>query len=389
MSPDGITVLYAAIGAALVPHAVDAGGLTLSPRPGVTLPAAVQYAWFHPRLPLIYAAYSNRATPGGNDRHGVAALRIDAATGALSPFGPPVAMSNRPIHVTADDEGRWLLLTCNQPAELNLHPLGSDGAIGAVVPQQGPLRLGAYPHQARFLPGGGRVVVPARGNDPGPTTAGEPGEIGLYDLKDGQLRRAGAITEGNGLGFGPRHVDLRAGLPWLYAALERGNRLLTYRAGAGGLVSAFSAETLPGGSTRGAPEQYAGAVQLHPCGSHVYVANRSDGTVPFGGTAVHGAGENSIAVFAIDRATGEPRLSQRADTRGIHCRSFAIDPDGLMLVAGSVAPMAVRRGEAVEVLAAGLSVFAIGEDGSLSFARKYDIPAERGPVFWCGMRRLG
>ena len=48
---------------------------------------------------------------------------------------------------------------------------------------------------------------------------------------------------------------------------------------------------------------------------------------------VFAGGENSLAVFALDPASGEPTLIQHVDTRGIHCRTFHIDPSGRMLVA--------------------------------------------------------
>ena len=37
---------------------------------------------------------------------------------------------------------------------------------------------------------------------------------------------------------------------------------------------------------------------------------------------------------------------------------------------------------------AGLSVFGIGDDGRLTFARKYDVDVTGGPLFWCGMVSL-
>ncbi|MBO1079707.1 lactonase family protein [Roseomonas haemaphysalidis] len=377
-------LLYVAIGPRLVPHVADAAAMVLEALPGVSLPAAVQYAWFHPRLPLLYAAYSNRAVPGGDDTHGVAAFRIDPRDGTLAPFGPPVPLGNRPIHVTLDPQGHWLLLTCNSPAQVVVHRLQPDGAIGPAVVQGADLRLGSYPHQARVLPGGGQVVVSCRGSDATADRPADPGALVLLDLADGRLTWRQAVTEGDGLLFGPRHVDLHPTRPWMYVSLERGNRLLAYGPGAPAAFAA--ADTVPDGAGRLAPEQYAGAVHLHPGGRHVYVANRSDGTVPFQGTMVHGEGQNSIACFAIDPDTGVPGLREVVDTRGIHCRSFAIHPGGGMLVAGSVAPLAVRRDNAVQAVAAGLSVFAVSGEGCLSFQRKYDTAPEAGAVFWCGFR---
>ena len=59
--------------------------------------------------------------------------------------------------------------------------------------------------------------------------------------------------------------------------------------------------------------QLAGTVHVHSNGRFVYSVNRADDT----------AGENSIAVYALDQATGEPTPIQHADTHSIHVRTFA------------------------------------------------------------------
>jgi hypothetical protein len=94
-------------------------------------------------------------------------------------------------------------------------------------------------------------------------------------------------------------------------------------------------------------------------------------------------------VFSIDQETGEPTLIQTADTRGFHPRTFAIDSSGRVLVVGNLTPLAVRDEQRVRAVPAGLSVFTIGNDGTLSFARKYDLEADQAAgrsLFWIGMR---
>ena len=137
-----------------------------------------------------------------------------------------------------------------------------------------------------------------------------------------------------------------------------------------------------------APAQYLGPIHVHPNGRFVYVVNRSDGTVDFAGRKVHGAGENTIAVFSVDEGSGEPTLVQTIGIEAYHARTFSIHPNGTMLVTGAVAPLAERSGDQVRDVPAGLSVFGIGDDGRLSFARKYDVDVSAGPLFWCGMVSL-
>jgi hypothetical protein len=62
-----------------------------------------------------------------------------------------------------------------------------------------------------------------------------------------------------------------------------------------------------------------------------------------------------------------------------------MDPSGRMLVAQHNLPVHVREGDAIRTLPAGLSVFRMGEDGTLTFERKYDIDVGDKTMFWMGM----
>jgi len=143
------------------------------------------------------------------------------------------------------------------------------------------------------------------------------------------------------------------------------------------------------------PVQSAGPIHIHPNGRFVYQGNRSgvtDGTPPgvevVDGRKVFSGGESNIAVFAIDQKTGEPSAIQHADIRAAHPRTFALDTSATILVAGSLAPTAVREGGKVVVVPAGLSVFRVGADGKLDFVRKYDLDAGGYLQWWSGMVAL-
>jgi len=136
--------------------------------------------------------------------------------------------------------------------------------------------------------------------------------------------------------------------------------------------------------------QGAGAIHLHPNGRFVYVTNRASSLTDFEGKKVFAGGENSVAVFAIDPASGEPKLVQNAEGHGAQLRTFGIDPAGRMLVAASVAPIAVREGDRIGTLSAGLTVYRIGADGRLDFVRKYDVDATaKAQQFWTGVVPIG
>jgi len=131
--------------------------------------------------------------------------------------------------------------------------------------------------------------------------------------------------------------------------------------------------------------QAAGTVHVHPNGRFVYGANRAEATVEFQGKQVFKGGENSIVVYAIDQSTGEPKPIQHIETQKIHPRTFHIDPSGRLLVAEHNLPVNVRDGDAVKTVPAGLSVFRLGDDGKLTFVRKYDVDVGDKTMFWMGM----
>jgi 6-phosphogluconolactonase len=383
-------ILFSVVGAEIVTYAVNAASLALNPLSSVIAPEAVQYIWRHPRLPLLYAGFSNRTTSPDDDRHGVQVYQVDQESGALSCFGEPAFLASRPIHLTLDPSGRFILVAYNMPSAVTVHALLENGFIGQEVRQELPVDTGIYAHQVRAAPSGNLVVLSARGNDPGPGSPADPGSLHVFRFQEGQLSPLAVVTEGNGLQFGPRHVEFHPSRPWLYVSMERSNQLLVYGVGEDGITPRplFVRDTALQCARSKAPVQYLGPIHLHPDGRHLYLVNRSDSMRDFAGAKVHADGENTVACFTLDPATGEPKLIQTIDTQSFHCRTFAIHPNGRMLVTAAVAPLAVREGEGIRIVPAGLTVFRIEQDGTLTFARKYDIEASGRPVFWCGMVSL-
>jgi hypothetical protein len=166
-------------------------------------------------------------------------------------------------------------------------------------------------------------------------------------------------------------------------SLERQNRLDMFQFHDGTLLGApvYQKGTLAEpGNIRG--RQVVGTVKVHPNGRFAYVANRAS-TADQAGVFV--GGENNLAVFAIDAASGEPKLIQNIDTRGIHCRNFHIDPSGRLLVASHIIGLPVKDGAGSRFVPACLSVFRIGADGRLDFVRKYDVEVGQRQMFWMGM----
>jgi 6-phosphogluconolactonase (cycloisomerase 2 family) len=300
-------------------------------------------------------------------------------------------LPSRPIHTSVDQAGQYLLIAYNDPSSLTVHRLNQDGTIGEPVKQPGPLDTGIYAHQIRAVPSNQMVILVTRGNNPERGKPEDPGGIKTFSFKNGILTGLASIAPGgNGLGFGPRHLDFHPTQPWVFVSIERQNQLQVYKLDP---ATGLSREPLFVKSTLSDPkttsQQGAGPIHVHPNGRFVYQTNRSAALIELDGQKVLAPGENSVAVFAIDQSSGEPTLIQNIDGRGVQLRTFGIDPSGRMLVAASIMPVPVREGFRIGTLTAGLMVYRVGSDGRLDFAHKYDVEATRErQQFWSGMVTL-
>jgi 6-phosphogluconolactonase (cycloisomerase 2 family) len=382
-------VYYAAVGSDLALYGMNVDDATLEKRGTVTLPGNVQYGWPHPSRQFFYVVSSGGGPGVASDKNFANAFRIDPATGALTPHGQPVSLPSRPIHTSVDIAGAYLLTAYNEPSSLTVHRINRDGTLGERVNQPNTLDTGKYAHQIRATPDNQNVILITRGNNAPGDNPVNPGSIKTFAFKDGVLTQLAAIQPGDGMHFGPRHLDFHPTQPWVYVSIESQNKLYVYkRDAATGLAREpmFVKETLA--DPKSPLRQGAGTIHFHPNGRTLYVANRASATVEFEGKKVFAGGENGIAVFAIDPSTGEPTLVQSIDGRGITLRTFALDPSARMLVAASQIALPVRDGGAVKMLPAGLSVFRIGADGKLDFARKYDVDVGDRNQFWSGVVAL-
>jgi 6-phosphogluconolactonase (cycloisomerase 2 family) len=348
----------------------------------------VQYAWPHANRRYLYVASSSSASGYGKagTEHHVTAFRIDPATGALTLHGAPIRLPTRPIHMTTDIPSENILVAFNNPSALHIYRVNPDFTPGEEVKQPGPIDAGIFAHQVRVAPDNRLAILVTRGNEGTATKAEDPGALKVFDYRNGVLTNGISIAPNGGKDFGPRHLDFHPTKPWMYVSIETQNKMYTYRMDGGRINPeiAFRAETLAEPKNIRA-RQAAGTVHVHPNGRFLYGANRAQATIEFQGKKVFKGGENSIAVYSINQSTGEPTPIQHIETRAIHPRTFHIDPSGRLLVAQHNLPVNVREGDAIRTAPAGLSVFRIGDDGKLTYVRKYDIDVGDKTMFWMGM----
>jgi 6-phosphogluconolactonase len=390
---------YSGVGGQLTHFEVDFDGAKLAKRAAVTLPGGIQYAWPHPSRRHLYVATSSGGVgiapvPGyPPDQHYLVAFRV-TPLGELSLHGDPIKLRQRPVHASVDSAGEHVLVAYNFPSNVSVHKIKSDGSIGDEVKQADNLEKGIYFHQIRTTPGDKTVLIVARGNNPEGTKPEDPGSLHVYDFKHGVLSHIRKIAPNGGYGFGGRHLDIHPTQPWVYLSVERQSQLIVYKmTPEGDLVPEplFTKPTLADLDHK-FRIQGAGPIHIHPNGRFVYLGNRSGlanaaglGVENVNGKMVFSAGESNIAVFAIDQQTGEPTAIQHADIRAAHPRTFGLDTGARVLIAGSLSPSARREDGKVVDLPSGLTVFRMGPDGKLAFARKYDIDVGAATQWWTGM----
>jgi 6-phosphogluconolactonase len=371
--------LYASVGAVLTQYELDVKDATLTPRSSVTLPRAVQYAWPSPDHRVLYVAWS----AGTNDRaigeQGISSFHIDKKTGALAEFGARVLLLKRPVHISTDNAGRYLLAAHNNPpAGLTVWTINFDGSLGPQVPQPGVTDGGIYAHQILVDPFDRMAILTTRGNvaAEAPSGAEEPGAMKVFAYDNGTLSNETSVAAtADGLGFQPRHVVITRKL--VYLAVERQNQLQVYEK-----ISDYELAPRPiytkntladpdRNNERNFPAQMVGPIQMSQDGRFVYLGNRNNGQ---GGTPpVFLGGENNVAVFAVNKATGEPTLIQNADTRGFVPRTLSFDKTGKILVASNQTARSVRNSDgSITAIPTSLAVFRINSDGTLDYVRKYD-----------------
>jgi 6-phosphogluconolactonase (cycloisomerase 2 family) len=380
------TVFYASVGPVLTLYDLDVDSAAISKRAAITLPANIQYLWPHPSRRYFYVVSSTGGPGIAGDAHYANALVVDPATGELKLHGAPAVLPSRPIHATVDASGQYLLIAYNIPSNVTVHRLNADGTIGAPVAQTEKLDTGIFAHQIRMTPSNRAAVLVTRGNNAEGSKPEDPGALKTFSFTDGVLKNLASIAPGNGLGFGPRHLDFHPTNPWAFVSIERQNKLYMYMLDDTTALArepSFIKETLA--EPHGKAEQGAGGIHVHPNGKFVYLTNRTFPASPSGARKMSTDGENSVAVYAIDPKSGEPTHVQSIDGLGVQLRTLSMDPDGRVLIAASILPVTRPDGTTVS---AGLTVFRMGRDGKLTFVRKYDVDVGRFQQFWSGMVTL-
>ena len=270
----------------------------------------------HPSGRFLYAVNEvgeRRGDPGG----AVSAFAVDPRTGALRFLNTQPSGGAAPCHITVDKEGRNVLVANYGGGSVAVLPLLADGRLrtaSTVVLHEGksvnPERQqGPHAHSITLDPGNAFALAADLGMDK---------VLGYrFDGRQGTL--SATLPASLPPGSGPRHLAFHPDGRRAFVINELLSTVTAfdYDSGTGALSERQTISTLPAGF-QGA--NFTAEVVVHPDGRFLYGSNR---------------GHDSVAIFAIDAASGRLSPAGHRSTRGNWPRHFAIDPTGAYLLAAN------------------------------------------------------
>jgi 6-phosphogluconolactonase len=294
-----------------------------------TLAAAARNPSFlalHPSLPVLYAV-AEAAGPDGKPEGTITAFSIDGATGRLTEMNHQSSGGSGPCHLSVDRGGRVLVAANYGGGSSVCLGLDADGGLRPAVSgtpggfiQHGYDRAGEaglntarqqkpHGHSADIAADGRFALVCDLGLD----------RILIHAL---DADRATISPHGAGsvrTGAGPRHFAMHPGGRFAACVneLDLTVTAFAFDPQAGTLTEIQSLSTLPEGITD--RTGFSGAeIAFHPSGKFLYASNR---------------GHDSLAIYAVDTATGRLTFRGAEPTRTETPRHFAVSPDGRFLLA--------------------------------------------------------
>jgi 6-phosphogluconolactonase len=255
----------------------------------------------------------------GKPAGSVSAFSIDAATGKLTLLNQQTSGGRGPCHLTLDREGRNVLVANYNGGSFECLPVQSDGRLGAPT---------------AFVQNSGKSINPQRQEGPHAHCMTLDAadhfvfvcDLGLdkimtcrFDASKGTLAASQPAFTSTKPGAGPRHLVFYPDGRQACVINELNSTIVRYAydSATGALTERQTVPLLPQGFTGAST---AAEIAVHPSGKFLYGSNR---------------GDDSIAVFSMDAATGTLAYLQRVSTQGKTPRNFAIDPSGKLLFAAN------------------------------------------------------
>ena len=276
--------------------------------------ASPSFLALHPSGRYLYAV--NEAD---GDEGGVTAFAVDRKTGALTALNHQSSRGGGPCHLSLDAKGRYVLVANYGGGSVSVLPVQTGGRLEpavAFVQHEGhgtdPGRQkGPHAHWVELDKANRFALVADLGLDQVLVYKFDAAKGSLTPNQPPYARLAPAA--------GPRHAAFSPDGRHAYVISELQSTVtaFSYDPQTGGLGELQTLTTVPAGFT--GPTTTA-EIAMSPDGRFVYGSNR---------------GHDSIAIFAVDAATGKLTAAGHQSTRGKTPRHFAIDPTGAWLLAAN------------------------------------------------------
>lgn len=255
----------------------------------------------------------------GEKSGGVSAFAIDRKSGQLTFLNEVSSHGAGPCYVSLDKTGKHVMVANYDAGSVAVFPMLPDGKLGeasGVIQHSGhgpdPKRQeGPHAHEIEASPDNRFALAADLGLD----------EVLVYhfDPAKGRLSANDPPFAKVAPGAGPRHFVFHPSTKFVYVIDEIASTVtaFSYNAAKGTLSQVGAVSTLPGGFKG---DNDTAEIHISADGKFLYGSNR---------------GHNSIAIFALDQATGEPKFVEAVPTGGKTPRNFEIAPGGDYLFAAN------------------------------------------------------
>lgn len=271
----------------------------------------------HPSKKFLYSV-GEIADFEGKKTGGVNAYAIDSATDKLTLLNQQSSEGTGPCHLVVDKTGKSVLVANYGGGSCSSFPVAADGKLGKAA--------SAIQHTGSSVDKSRQEAPHAHSINLDPANKlAYCADLGLdkiliykFDPATSKLTAndppAGVVAPGGG----PRHFAFHPTGKFAYVCNEMLSTITAFSVNAtnGGLTELHTLSTLP----QATPGNSTAEIVVHPSGKFVYVSNR---------------GHDSLAMYAIDQATGKLTSLGNAPAGGKTPRNFNIDPTGKWVLAGN------------------------------------------------------
>jgi 6-phosphogluconolactonase len=269
----------------------------------------------HPNGRFLYAV-GEISSFEGQKTGAVSAFAIDPKTGDLALLNQQSSGGAGPCHLVVDKAGRNALVANYGGGTVAVLPIETDGRLKPASSLR--VHEGSGPNKGRqerphahgiYLDAAERFAL-------SPDLGADRVFVYRFDAAKGTLEPHGAAPLDPGAG--PRHLAFHPSGKHLYTINELLSTLtaFSYDADKGALTSLQTVSALPAGFSG---TSWTAEVAVSPDGRFVYGSNR---------------GDDSLAVFRVEAATGRLTPAGHAAVGGKNPRHFTIDPSGRFILAG-------------------------------------------------------